>query len=157
MKVYLLRGIPGSGKSTYQRKMFPDAVVVSADHFFTKPDGSYSFNARALGIAHKVCYDKYVKALEEKQPLIVVDNTNIPTRDIKKYAEAAQKYQFEFEIITLLCDPEIAFQRNVHKVPRETILEMHNKLGRVELSTQWKNTICKEGDINAFRSGSSTN
>ena len=41
MNVVIMRGPSGSGKSTYIKKNFPDANVVSADHFFEKEDPEF--------------------------------------------------------------------------------------------------------------------
>lgn len=137
-RVILLRGISGTGKSTYQKREFPDAIVCSADHFFLKKDGSYVFAKERLGLAHKVCFDKFSTAVEEQKPLIVVDNTNLSTSEIKKYVETAQKAGYDVEILTINCNPDIAAARNAHQVPKDTVIKMSEKLGRVQLPADWK-------------------
>ncbi|XP_023403015.1 NEDD4-binding protein 2-like 1 isoform X5 [Loxodonta africana] len=54
--LYLLRGLPGSGKTTLARQLqhdFPRAVIFSTDDFFSRDDGTYEFNPDFLEEAHK--------------------------------------------------------------------------------------------------------
>lgn len=74
MKVIILRGPSGSGKSTFHEKHYPDAWVCSADSFFVQT--AYKFDARQLPKAHAHCMDLFLSGIEQKAPLIIVDNTN---------------------------------------------------------------------------------
>nr|XP_048275151.1 NEDD4-binding protein 2-like 1 isoform X4 [Myodes glareolus] len=54
--LYLLRGLPGSGKTTLAREMqrdFPRAMIFSTDDFFFREDGAYEFNPDFLEEAHE--------------------------------------------------------------------------------------------------------
>lgn len=61
-------------------------------------------------------------------PVIAIDNTNIVVKNFKRYMEYAERYKYDIEIVRILCDPEIAFKRNVHNVPKETVFRMHKQL-----------------------------
>jgi len=135
-----MRGIPGSGKSTYLLDNYPRAVVVSVDQFFTR-SGSYVFDPRLLGIAHKVCFQNYLLLLESGVSLIAVDNTNLPRSEVKKYRDAALVDEYQPFIITILEDPEEAYLAGIHNVPREKVYEMAEKLDRVELPGNWEHLI----------------
>jgi predicted kinase len=139
-KVSILRGISGTGKSTFIAREFPTAIVVSADHYFIK-DGVYTFNKEKLGAAHATCFRKFTEALNMNKPLVVVDNTNLSTGEMRKYVETAQSRGYEVEILTIKCDPEVAAARNAHSVPRENILKMHEKLQRAQLPAEWPHFI----------------
>ena len=60
--VIILRGCSGSGKSTLASLFGPAAVVVSADDFFIT-DAGYKFDINTLTNAHKLCKDKFDKAI----------------------------------------------------------------------------------------------
>lgn len=120
-KLVVLRGLPGSGKSTYQRSHFPDAVVASADQYFMV-DGEYRFKPALLGEAHGACCRTVIGALQAGAELIVVDNTALSSVEIAPYILLAQAHGYSAEIITLRCDPATAAARNVHGVPAEIIL-----------------------------------
>lgn len=60
--VIIMRGVPGSGKSTYVRNRYPEARVVSADRYFTDPaTGEYRFDASKRG-ARSVLRRVHVRA-----------------------------------------------------------------------------------------------
>jgi len=143
MKVKILRGISGAGKSTYTRAHYPNAYVVSADLFFIDPQGNYNFDASKLGEAHASCFKNYIKALIDGQDLIVVDNTNTTAWECSPYVAGACAYGYEYEIITLECDPDIAANRNVHKVPKKSVFDMHKKVSSKQLPPFWNHKIVK--------------
>lgn len=112
----IMRGIPGSGKSTYVKKNFPDAKVCSADHYFETPSG-YFFDASKLSLAHGHCKRSALDAMQQGLPLIVLDNTNVKKRWFKEYLEAAERHGYKVKIIRLMVDPKTAHSRGVHHVP----------------------------------------
>lgn len=67
MNIYILQGLPGSGKTTWARNKKESAKsvnhqvdIVSADDFFTDSDGRYVFRPTDLGLAHGKCLRKFV-------------------------------------------------------------------------------------------------
>lgn len=63
MRVTILRGLPGAGKSTWTQSHCPGAVVISADDFFVGRDGLYRFNPGRIFAAHAACQLAAVAAL----------------------------------------------------------------------------------------------
>lgn len=132
LEVIILRGPAGSGKSTWVEKNCPDAVVVSADQFWLKRDleGNevYEFCISRLAEAHQDCLCRYVDALAAKKARVVVDNTNIHRWEYAAYLRIAQEFGYAFRIIEFRPDTvegiRTCIQRNVHGVPRETIMKM---------------------------------
>lgn len=135
-KVKILRGVAGSGKSTYARANYPNALVVSADHYFIK-DGIYTFDVAKLGDAHSTCFRNYIQALIDDVELVVVDNTNTTAWECSPYVQGASAFGYEVEIITLECDPDMAAQRNIHGVPRKSVLDMYRRISRNRLPPFW--------------------
>ncbi len=130
MKVVLMSGISGSGKSSYIDKKFPinrETVCVSADYFFQKGD-KYDFNPALLGKAHGKCLRDFTMALAKNIPLIIVDNTNTTVLEMAPYVALAQAYEAEIEIVEMICSVEFALNRNVHNVPEHTILAQLKRL-----------------------------
>lgn len=151
-KVEILRGVPGCGKSTYtQGLMVPPrrVEVVSADHFFSR-GGSYVFNPRLLGAAHDACFETFSKLMKRCSPvsgwdtagdlIVVVDNTNTTVRECQRYVATAEEYGWPVEIVNIRCDPKVAAARNVHGVPADKVLQMHERLIAAErdMPTTWK-------------------
>lgn len=150
-KVVILSGISGSGKSTLAEKLLNESqgVKVSADHFFTKPDGkgsvSYQFDPSKLGEAHADCFARFIRFCQDPNGnLIVVDNTNTSAEEIAPYILGAAAFGWEAEIITLRAPFADRVQkcagRNIHGVPLDTIKAQANRLLNRKLPRFWKNT-----------------
>jgi predicted kinase len=121
-EVRVFRGLPGSGKSTLA-KAWIDAAVCSADEFHMR-DGYYDWKPENAGNAHGWCLRKYVTTLHALTPKILVDNTNVTIWEMAPYCALALAYDYKLTVFTIECDVELAVARNIHKVPRGTILNM---------------------------------
>jgi len=135
-KVKILRGVAGSGKSTYAYANYSNALVVSADHYFVE-NGLYTFDVAKLGDAHSTCFRNYIEALQDEVSLVLVDNTNTTAWECSPYVQGGAAFGYDVEIITLECDPDVAARRNVHGVPRKSVLDMHRRLTRNRLPPFW--------------------
>lgn len=133
-KVVILRGASGSGKSTYIKNHLPDAYVCSADHYFEK-SGKYVFDVNKLPAAHEECKRKFRKALKEKLPLIVVDNTNTKWWEMKPYVLDAHDAGYEVEFVRLETPVDVAAKRNLHNVPFDAVQKMANRMQ--DLPGEW--------------------
>jgi|LakMenEpi03Aug12_release.lakeMendotaPanAssembly.Ray.scaffolds.fasta_scaffold34668_11 hypothetical protein len=128
MTIYLMQGAPGSGKSTWIERNAPEACVVSADHYFYRPNWyspnrEYHFDPSKLGVAHASCMRKFIRAIElDGETLIVVDNTSPRVSDLSPYYAVAKALSEEpIVVVRVLCDPAVAAARNVHGVPAHAV------------------------------------
>ncbi|KAM6140734.1 LOW QUALITY PROTEIN: NEDD4-binding protein 2-like 2 [Pterocles gutturalis] len=126
----ILRGLPGSGKSTLSRILLGqsrDGVVFSTDDYFRQQDG-YAYNAAQLGDAHDWNQKRAKQAMDQKKSPVIIDNTNIQAWEMKPYVEAALEkgYRVEFHEPDTWWkfDPEELEKRNKHGVTREKIAQM---------------------------------
>jgi len=133
-KVYILQGVPGSGKSTWigehipslRHAVFGKPQIVSADFYFMQR-GVYRFDPSKLGAAHEACMDDFlsgVTAPAEERADIVVDNTNITALEMAPYYLAGRAKGFEVVIVRFDVDVHVAAARNVHGVPLAAIERM---------------------------------
>lgn len=132
----ILRGISGAGKSTYARRYFPDAAVVSADEYFVQ-DGSYAFDAQKLQEAHEYCFRRFLDAIVRGERAIAIDNTNVELYEISPYLLAARAFGYRPTIITLVCDAATAEARGIHGVPAEKIRRKADRVARIRIPSSW--------------------
>lgn len=125
-KLTLIRGLPGSGKTTLAHKMCDendDLWLNEADYFFGDVRGNYNFNPKLLPVAHKYCYSQTFYQLFHGYDS-VVSNTFTTNYEMLDYLEI-QRYirDLEIEIIEM---PEPKY-KSVHNVPESTIEKMRNR------------------------------
>lgn len=133
-----MRGLPGSGKSTWVRQNLPDAVVCSADEYFVEEDGTYRFKAENLRDAHIWCFQRFLDAVARRVSTIAVDNTNTRLWEMAPYAAVAEAEDYEAFVVYVECSVERAVADNVHGVPKNVIEKMAE---RYEPSLPWHKVV----------------
>lgn len=129
MKVLiLLRGLPGSGKSTFANYMFSNNIF-EADQYFYDDKGNYNFDASKLHQAHLDCQrrvEELMKVSDYSQygSEIVVSNTSTTEKELEPYLELAKKY--DYQVVSLIVENRHG-NKSVHNVPDETIDKMRNR------------------------------
>ena len=126
MKVaYIMRGVPGSGKSTIAKQLAGDnGSVHSTDDFFYV-DGEYRFNPECLREYHDLNFEAFRNNLNNGVPVIILDNTNTRRWHFERYVEAAESTGYLVALVVLPHPaPEVAAQRTIHKVPAHAIQRM---------------------------------
>ncbi|KAL6083931.1 hypothetical protein STEG23_026592 [Scotinomys teguina] len=96
----LLRGLPGSGKTTLSRILLGqsrDGIVFSTDDYFHHQDG-YRYNVNQLGDAHDWNQSRAKQAIDQGRSPVIIDNTNTQAWEMKPYVEMAigKGYRVEF-------------------------------------------------------------
>lgn len=124
-EVVILRGIPGSGKSTFAKKIAgTDGRIHSTDDLFEK-NGVYRFDPRVLRDKHNENYARFVRSLNQHIPVVICDNVNCCRWEFERYIEAANFHRYKVEIVQLPhLDPAVAASRTLHAVPEEKIREI---------------------------------
>lgn len=144
MDCYILSAVPGAGKTTWikDQPWFHRSVTYSADHFFLK-DGVYQFDPAKLSEAHGQCLRQFAEACQPKRygnperPVLVVDNTNTTAIEIAPYYSIAKAYGYEVTLVTLWCDPEVAFKRCIHGVSHDSISRMSARMMADKVPPFW--------------------
>lgn len=82
----LIRGLPGTGKSTLARELMKTGRAhFETDQFFYKR-GKYVFDVNRLPEAHAWCLDLATRAVNDGQP-IVISNTFVHKHNMKQYLQ----------------------------------------------------------------------
>ena len=121
--LYLIRGLPGSGKSSLAQDLENIAIRVEADDFFLDHEGNYNFDATKLKQAHEYCYEKASEYLKLEYS-VVVSNTSTTEKEVRRYQELVEKHNATF--VSLIVENRHG-NSSVHDVPTEKIQQMKNR------------------------------
>ncbi len=132
----ILRGIPGSGKSTYAKSQ-TDAVICSADDFFLQTDGTYVYDKSKIQLAHDACFKKCHDALHNGDSTIIIDNMNAQAWEIAPYIMLGRNFGYTVEILNFACDNNVGASRNIHNVPLADIERTAQLLKTTKLPKHW--------------------
>jgi predicted kinase len=116
----LVRGIPGSGKSTFAKLICNQHV--EADMFF-ELDGEYKFDPSKLKQAHEWCKNK-AEGWMKNGYNVAVSNTFTQEWEMQPYFELAKKYGY---MVHTLIKENRHEGKNVHNVPEEKLEQMKNR------------------------------
>lgn len=97
----LIRGLPGSGKTTYAKQLAPaySADHYEADMFFVDPvSGEYKYDGTKQGGAHEWCQMMVRSALEAKSNA-VVSNTLTSFRELNPYLDMAEEGSHRVHVV----------------------------------------------------------
>lgn len=116
----LVRGLPGSGKSTWARQAAQKAsgVVLEADAFF-ESGGVYRFDPTQLKAAHEWCQARTEQQLKLGFSVWVA-NTFTREWEIAPYREIARQTNAQLRIVEITLGPgdlDLCMLRGLHHVP----------------------------------------
>ena len=126
-ELFLLRGVPGSGKSSLANSL-SDALTghAEADMFFKK-DGEYKFDPSKLKDAHEWCQgqvESWMKPQTGYLDRIIVSNTFTQGWEMQPYYDLAKKYGYR--VYSLIVENR-HWGKNEHGVPDSKVQEMRDR------------------------------
>lgn len=137
----LVRGVPGSGKTTFARNNYPGVVcdggepngaapyIISADDFRINEYGNYVHDDVRGDIPHLECQMRVREAIAAGCPQVIVHNTLIKVWEIEPYGKISQECGVPLEVLRMPeISAELAFSRNTHDVPMNVIQRMINEM-----------------------------
>jgi predicted kinase len=124
--LYIVRGIPGSGKSTFAKSLVGEKKHChkEADMFFIGENGNYNFDVTKIKQAHKWCQDEIESLMRHNHTLLVVSNTFTQEWEMEPYFELAKKYGYK--VFTVIVENRHG-GTNEHNVPEDKIEQMKNR------------------------------
>ena len=135
-QLIILRGLPGSGKTTLARILMlaaepdwknggdrGDAIICEADQHF-QHGLQYKFDATQLKEAHDKCLKKARDLMEVSESLIIVSNTSSCEWEFQAYCDAAD--EFGYMVHSLVVENRHGSQ-SVHDIPDDSIQNMRER------------------------------
>ena len=113
----LIRGIPGSGKSTKAKSL--GCFHIEADMYHME-DGVYAYDSTLAKSAHGFCFGMVNQAMCQDVD-VVVSNTFITMDSVQRYANLAEYHGYTFRVIRM----ETRYG-TIHAVPEDVIARMES-------------------------------
>jgi predicted kinase len=128
--LFLVRGLPGSGKTSFATAIWNDYAVCEADKFFYDKEGNYNFDPTKLKEAHAWCKNEVESKMfvhqnnQQNYHEIEVSNTFTQEWEMEDYFKLAEKYGYK--VVSLIIENRHGGQ-NVHGVPEDKLQIMKNR------------------------------
>ena len=118
-KLVLIRGLPGSGKSTKAKEYIPNGFIhLESDEWHFNHLGQYIFETANSKKSH-IWVELNTENFIRKGKDVVVSNVFIKMPSIVPYYNIALRYKYDFEVISL---PKRF--TDIHNVPELTLKQM---------------------------------
>lgn len=120
MKLLIIRGVPGSGKSTHAHNLIAvgayDCVHEADDYMMV--NGRYAYDPSKIKQAHAACLAATIACLTQGRN-VIVSNTFTRKWEYAEYIEHCDVAGIPYDVIVL----EPRYQ-NVHNVPSSKVMKM---------------------------------
>lgn len=122
----ILRGLPGSGKSSLAKVLSEDQwPVYSIDSYFTDPvTKEYKFQFDKNHLAYKNCESQTERAMIANTEKIFIDNTFTLEWEMEPYFKLASMYNYTVYVMTVENRHK---GKNVHHIDETQIMKMAEK------------------------------
>ena len=119
LMLYIVRGIPGSGKSQIAEILAPEHHYEANDYFYNPKTGEFKYNPYELDKAHKKCFKNVENAMMRGVSKIAVANTFVKKWEYEPYVECATK--LGYTVFIIICKGSFV---SPHDIPDSKIRNM---------------------------------
>ena len=120
--LYIIRGLPGSGKSTYAKALAEKHGIeyYEADMYFMR-HGEYKFVPSLLAAAHEDCFRNVDNAIHNGLS-VIVSNTFTTQKEMDEYVHSGLWHGFNVKIVEMTGN-----YGSIHNVPVASLEKMRNR------------------------------
>ena len=144
-ELVIVRGAPGSGKSTFAKNQFPNHKVFATDDFFMV-DGVYKYDKTKIGENHQKCFDAVARGLASGQNAVVA-NTFTMHWEMQKYFDLCRQNGYKLRVYHM----KNGFE-NEHGVPNDIVDRMRSQYQPLDSEVVVSGNP-KEGMMDGIESG----
>tara|TARA_Y100001938_G_C8061708_1_gene417691 strand:+ start:519 stop:980 length:462 start_codon:yes stop_codon:yes gene_type:complete len=127
----ILRGVPGSGKSTFVDilRELPGSVSIHAiDDLHTDNNGNFLWDEENADRLYTLNFANFVKSCAEGTQIVVCDAINVEAQSFQKYVEIADQYGY---CVYVVCSnpptPAESTKRNKHHTSSSQARDMYSR------------------------------
>ena len=124
LTLHIVRGLPGTGKTTFVQDMFPGMLQLENDQVWITPDGKYEYinEGDPRGRVRDYVHAMVTTAMQQKVN-IAVSRVGCSLGSVEELVQLAKTCGYNYKIH--LMDPEnLKYFKNVHNVPEEAFESM---------------------------------
>jgi predicted kinase len=118
----IVRGLPGSTKSSFAELLGTKAICTADDYHVL--NGEYKWIVERARTAHVWCQRKCRRFMQAQAERIVVANTSTTAKELKPYMDLANEYGYF--VYSVVMENRMN-TKNIHNVPEETLVKMKNR------------------------------
>ena len=150
MHLIVLRGLPGSGKSTFAEELKVllqenriDSIIISNDSL-RKQDSNYVYDITNNNKIYQESYKNLIESLANKVPVVIIDNCNLSINLIENYKRLSNKFSYKYY--------QLAFEKPEYKFLQEEFQKCQKGISFGSYINLWKKYSNDYDDIRNFNS-----
>jgi len=130
--VFVMCGIPGSGKSTWAKENHPDLPIVSRDVIRAKLGFTKDSDEKAVltsGQEKQVTTEEYfqIARYAKKRQSFIVDDTNVVPKYRKELLSTLRNYNAKIIGVNIDTPVEVCISRRKGQIPEDVIRRIYSK------------------------------
>lgn len=127
----ILRGVPGSGKSSFISMIKATNTMVdihAIDELHIDDNGDFFWDEENAERLYTLNFANFVISCERQTPVVVCDAINIKISDFEKYVEIARQYKYKVYVVTPdPPTPKMSSKKNKHHTSALQAKEMYDR------------------------------